>query len=103
MSNYVLGSYSASLLLLFVCIMCIRMAVHNSKNISTFRNLVRLFGIVPGFAGVLFGIYMQFKLENSEAFTVMTAWILLELGAVQLLYILKKYEKDLSGAPDPVN
>jgi hypothetical protein len=103
MSNYVIGSYSAALLLLFLCIIFLRMAVHNPTSISTFRILIRLFGIVPGFGGVLFGLYMQFKLNNPDSFPIMTAWLLLELGAVQLLYILKRHETALAGSPDSVN
>lgn len=103
MNIYVVASYSASLLLLFLCIIFVRMGVHNNQAIPTFRNLVRIFGIFPGFAGVLFGIYLQFKIEGAQAFSVMTSWLLLEIGSVQLLNILKKYEQDLSGGPEPVN
>ena len=103
MNIYVFASYSASLLLLFLCIMFLRIGVQNTQSIPTFRILIRLFGILPGFAGVLFGIYLQFKIEGREAFSVMTAWLLLEIGSVQLLNILKKYEEVLPGKSDPVN
>ncbi len=103
MSNYVIGSYSAALLLLFLNVIFVRMGVHNPASLSTFRILVRIFGIVPGFAGVLFGLYMQFKLNNPDSFPIMTAWLILELGAVQLLYILKKFETASAGSTEPVN
>jgi len=103
MSNYVIGSYSAALLLLFLCIIFLRMAVHNPSTLSTFRILIRIFGIVPGFGGVLFGLYLQFKLNNPDAFPIMTAWLLLELGSVQLLYILKRHETVLAGSPESVD
>ena len=103
MSNYVIGSYSAALLLLFLNVIFLRMAVHNPNSLSTFRILIRMFGILPGFAGVLFGLYLQFKLNNPDSFPVMTAWLILELGAVQLLSILKRHESVLSGNPESVD
>ncbi len=103
MSNYVIGSYSAALLLLFLNVIFLRMAVHNPNALGTFRILIRIFGIVPGFGGVLFGLYFQFKLNNPDSFPIMTAWLLLELGAVQLLNILKRHESVLAGNPETVN
>jgi len=103
MSNYVIGSYSAALLLLFLNVIFLRMAVHNPNSLGTFRILIRIFGIVPGFGGVLFGLYLQFKLNNPDSFPIMTAWLILELGAVQLLQILKKFVSVSAGSPESVN
>ena len=103
MSNYVIGSYSASLLLLFLNVIFLRMGVHNPSSLSTFRILIRMFGILPGFAGVLFGLYLQFKHGSPDSFPVMTAWLILELGAVQLLNVMKKHESLLTGRSEPVN
>lgn len=103
MSNYIIGSYSASLLLLFLNVIFLRMGIHNPGSLGTFRILIRLFGILPGFAGVLFGLYLQFKLNSPDSFPVMTAWLILELGAVQLLNILKKHESLLTGKSEPIN
>ena len=101
MENYVTISYSLSLILLFLCVIFVRIAANKNEYISTARYLLRLFGVVPGFIGVILGIYLQLRLKDPAGIMVMTAWLILELGSVQLLNILKKLEKELAGSSEP--
>ena len=85
--QYATLAYAACLIILFVCILFIRVAV----------------GVLPGFVGVIFGIYVQFVLSNPSGLAIMSGGLLLEIGSVQLLYILKKYEQGSHVKSEPVN
>ncbi|MGI9553980.1 MAG: hypothetical protein ACR2NC_03560 [Thermodesulfobacteriota bacterium] len=96
-------AYSVCLIILFFCILLIRIAIDKNKYIKYVRYIIRLIGVLPGFVGVLFGIYVLFMLNNRAGLAIMSGGLILEIGSVQLLYILKKYDQDLSVKPDPVN
>ena len=96
-------SYAASLIILFVCIFLLRVSVTRAGFIKPAGYIIRLIGVLPGFLGVIYGIYVQFVLNDPSGLAVMSAALLLEVGCVQLLYILKRYEKDLLVKSEPVN
>ncbi|MGI9534964.1 MAG: hypothetical protein ACR2NW_08425 [Thermodesulfobacteriota bacterium] len=101
--HYATLAYAVCLMILFLCILFIRIAVDKSKYIKYVRYLIRIIGVIPGFIGVLLGIYVMFILNNRSGFAIMSGGLLLEIGSVQLLYILKKHEQGLSVESEPVN
>lgn len=101
--HYATLAYAACLIILFICILLIRIAVDKRGYIKHARYLIRLIGVLPGFIGVIFGIYVQFVLSNPSGLAIMSGGLLLEIGSVQLLYILKKYEQGLHVKSEPVN
>ena len=91
MNIYVLIGYAASLLLLFTNIMFFVTAYTNRKYLNTMQWAMRLLGILPGFLGVLIGIYIFIQSNGgSNGIAIMSAFLILELGTVQLINILKK-------------
>ena len=96
-------SFAASLIIVFVCILVIRIAITNTGYIRHAGYLIRLIGVLPGFLGVIYGIYVQFVLNNPSGIAVMSAALLLEIASVQLLYILKRYENGLPVKSEPVD
>jgi hypothetical protein len=82
-------SYIAALILLFVCI-SITSGVGKITDVIA-RRLIIGFGVVPGAVGVIYGFLLAFTSENSEIFlSVISAWLLLEIGAIQLNKIINK-------------
>jgi len=95
-------SYAAALIIMFVCILIIRIAVTKLSFFKYAGYLIRLIGVLPGFLGVIYGIYVHFVLNNPSGLAIMSAALLLEIGSVQLLYILKRLKKDLPVNSEPV-
>ena len=82
-------SYIAALILLFVCI-SITSGVGKITDVIA-RRLIIGVGVVPGVVGVIYGFLLAFTSENSEIFSsVISAWLLLEIGAIQLNKIINK-------------
>ena len=100
---YATIAYAVFLIILFLCILLIRIAIDKTGYIRYIRYLIRLIGVLPGFLGVLYGIYVLFMLNNRAGLAIMSGGLLLELGSVQLLSILKKYEQELLVKSEPVN
>ena len=99
MNIYVLIGYAASLLLLFINIMFFVTAYTNRKYLNTMQWAMRLLGILPGFLGVLIGIYIFIQSNGgSKGIAIMSAFLILELGTVQLLNILKKLDNANEGS-----
>ena len=101
--QYATIAYAICLIILFSCIMFIRIAIDKKNYIKYIRYLIRIIGVLPGFLAVLLGIYILIMEDNRAGLAVMSGGLLLEIGSVQLLYILKKYEEDLLVKSDPVN
>ena len=101
MDKYIITSYTISLILLFLCVLLLRIAANKNKYLQLVRHLIRVFGVLPGFIGVFAGIYLQLKFKDPGGFAVMTAWLILELGSVQTLNILRTIENKLPGTSDP--
>jgi hypothetical protein len=81
--------YIAALILLFVCI-SITSGVGKITDVIA-RRLIIGVGVVPGVVGVIYGFLLAFTSENSEIFlSVISAWLLLEIGAIQLNKIINK-------------
>lgn len=68
----------------------LRAAYSSPGNVVIYQWVLRITGVVPGFAGVLWGIYIHFISGGTDGMTIMTAWLILELGSVQLLNLMKK-------------
>ena len=94
MDKYVVVSYALSLMLLFINILCFHIAFIKRNRSKLLQWIIRLIGVIPGFIGVLLGIYIFIKTNGEpKGIAIMSAFLLLELGSVQLLNILKKLEK----------
>ena len=96
-------AYAAALIILFLCILFLRIALTRAGYVKYAGYLIRLIGVLPGFLGVIYGIYIHFVLKNPSGLAVMSAALLLEIGCVQLLHILKRYEQGLPADSGPVN
>jgi hypothetical protein len=83
MNKVAIVSYAGALFLLFLCIhLCIR---DSKRHDNLFGTLIMVFGMIPGLAGALYGVYLFLTLENrAQGLADMTAWLLLELGAFEL-------------------
>lgn len=94
MNKYVVAAYALSLILLFTNILCLNIAFTKRNRLKLMQWTIRLIGVIPGFIGVLVGIYILIK-SNGETngIAIMSAFLILELGSVQLLNILKKLEQ----------
>ena len=90
---YATIAYGAGLMVLFTCILFVRIGMEKVAYTRYLKYAIRLFGILPGFVAVIYGIYVQFFLNGSYGLAIMSAGLLLEIGAVQLLQILKKIEE----------
>ena len=95
-------SYATCLTMLFLCILFLRIALTNINYIKHAGYLIRIIGVLPGFVGVIYGAYLQFILNNPSGWAIMSGCLLLEIGSVQLLYILKKYKQYLDVKSEPV-
>jgi hypothetical protein len=87
-NNLAIVSYGGALILLYLCILLYSLACKRGEDI--FKNLIIAFGMVPGFIGVIYGFTLVLKPGNSaQGIGVMTAWLLLEMGAIQLKQLIK--------------
>ena len=83
-------SYITALILLFVCI-SITSGVGKITDVIARRLIIGVGVVVPGVVGVIYGFLLAFTSENSEVFlSVISAWLLLEIGAIQLKKIINK-------------
>jgi hypothetical protein len=84
-------SYAAALFLLYACILLYALACKYRRNI--FRNLITAFGMLPGVVGVIYGFFVILSTGNSaQGLGIMTAWLLLEMGALQLKQLTENIE-----------
>lgn len=91
MEQYIYLSYIASLLLLFTGIILLKRAYQNPSSSGFYQWFLRLTGIIPGFAGVIWGVYLQITNEGIDGLVIMSAWLVLQLGSVQILSLMKKF------------
>ena len=91
MNNYILLSYFLSLFLLFIGIILLKLAYSSPKNCNLYQWIIRLIGVLPGFIGVIAGVYLHFRNGGLDGMSIMTAWLILELGSVQILNLMKKF------------
>lgn len=81
-------SYATALILLYLCILLFYRAHKNDKQV--YHLLLNIFGMLPGFGFVLYGFYLFLTLaDRTQGLAVLTAGLLLEMGALQLKQILK--------------
>lgn len=92
--------YAACLTILFFCILSLRMAFSNARYVKYSRYFIRAAGVLPGFLGVLYGIYLHFILNDPSGLALMSGSLLLEVACVQLLYVLKKHDQGLNADTD---
>lgn len=91
MNSHILLSYLISLVLLFIGILLLKAAYSDPGNSVRYQWMLRITGVLPGFLGVLFGIYTYFIAGGTDGLTIMTAWLILELGSVQILNLMKRF------------
>lgn len=88
MNNAVLVSYASALILLYFCVLLYTLACKRGEN--PYAKLIVAFGMMPGLAGVVYGFYLFLTLEDrTQGLAVMTAWLLVEIGALQLKRLIK--------------
>ena len=88
MNNAVIVSYASALILLYFCVLLYSLACKYSGSLYT--RLIVMSGMLPGLAGVIYGFYLFLTLEDrTQGLAVMTAWLLLEMGAMQLKRLVK--------------
>lgn len=88
-SNIAIISYGGALILLYLCILIYSQACKRQGNIH--RNLITVVGVVPGLIGVIYGFSLMLKTENTAmGIGILTAWLLLEMGAIQLKRLIQK-------------
>lgn len=92
--------YAICLIILFFCILSLRMAFKNAGYIKYCRYFIRAIGVLPGFLGVLYGVYLQFILNDPSGLIIMSGSLLLEVASVQLLYVLNKHNQNLDAGSD---
>ena len=89
MNSIVVMSYASALILLYVCVLLYSLACRYGKN--PYRRLIVAFGMLPGIAGVVYGACLFLTPgDRTQGLAVMTAWMLLEAGALQFKQLLKK-------------
>ena len=89
MNNPVIVSYASALILLYVCIMLFSQARKHGDNL--YKRLIVACGMLPGLAGVFYGFYLFLTLpDRTQGLAVMSAWLLLELGALQLKQLVNR-------------
>ena len=93
MDTTIIISYGGPLILLYLCIL---LFIEGTKRQHIlFDRLLFAFGMVPGLLGVLYGFYLFLALEQRQAgLGILTAWLLLEMGALQLRQALKRMIKN---------
>ena len=83
MNNAVIVSYASALILLYFCVLLYSLACKHGGSLYT--KLITMSGMLPGLVGVIYGFYLFLTLEDrTQGLAVMTAWLLLEMGALQL-------------------
>lgn len=83
MNNVVVVSYASALILLYCCVLLFSLACKHGA--SPYAKLIITFGMLPGLAGIVYGFYLFLTLvDRTQGLAVMTAWLLLEMGALQL-------------------
>ena len=88
MINAVVVSYASALILLYFCVLLYSQACKHGE--SPYTKLIIAFGMLPGFAGVVYGFYLFLTLaDRAQGLAVMTAWLMLEMGALQLKRLVK--------------
>jgi len=93
MNNIAIISYSGALILLYLCILLYSQAC--SRQGKIFINMITVFGMVPGLIGVIYGLFLILKTgDTAQGLGIMTAWLLLELGALQLKQLIQKGRTD---------
>jgi hypothetical protein len=86
-------SYTTALILLFVCV-SITSGVGKITDVIA-RRLIIGVGVVPGVVGVIYGFLLAFTSGNSKiSLGVISAWLLLEIGAIQLKNIINKIQSN---------
>lgn len=88
MDTIIVISYGGSLILLYLCILIFTEGLKR-QNIL-FDRLLVVFGMVPGLIGVLYGFYVTLE-QRQVGLGILTASLLLEMGALQLRQAYKKY------------
>ena len=88
MNEAVILSYASALILLYICILVF--AALGNKSALVARNLIMGVGVIPGLIGVVYGFSLVFIQTNiGVVLSVLVAWLLLELGALQLTWLIK--------------
>ena len=92
MITIIIISYGGALILLYLCIL---LFIKGFKNYNILYNYLLLaFGMVPGFFGVVYGFYLFLIMEQRQiGLGIMAAWLLLELGTLQLRQFYIKHSK----------
>jgi hypothetical protein len=82
-------------LLITLLYLCILLFIKGFKDHNILYNRILLFfGMVLGFFGVVYGFYLFLTLEQRQiGIGVMSAWLMLELGALQLRQFYIKHSK----------
>jgi hypothetical protein len=92
MENYLSLSYALALILTVLCILIFSSTFNKKGRLGVI--LISIFGIYTGLGGVLWSVSFLFRdEENPQVFGLMSAWLLLEAGAVQLSQVMKKLNK----------
>ncbi len=94
LEGYIFFAYFASLCLLFINIVFLRKVYKNVKRYTLYLWAVRILGILPGFAGVIWGITIYVKKQNIDGFIIMTPWLILEAGSLQILIFMNELVKN---------
>jgi hypothetical protein len=88
MNNAVIVSYASALILLYFCVLLYSLACKHGEGL--YAKLIGMSGVLPGVTGVIYGFYLFLTLEDRrQGLAVMTAWLLLEMGALQLKRLAK--------------
>ena len=89
MDKTIIISYAGPLILLYLCILIF---IEGSKRQNIlFDRLLLVSGMVPGLLGVLYGFYLFLTPEQHQlGLGILTAWLLLEMGALQLRQALRR-------------
>ena len=88
MNNAVIVSYASALILLYFCVLLYTQACKHGE--SPYTKLLIAFGMLPGLVGVVYGFYLFLTLgDRTQGLAVMTAWLLLEMGVMQLKRLVK--------------
>lgn len=81
--------FFAALFLLSLCALSVNVGTREPKRARATRWALAVFGIAPGFAMVIWGALMQFAGART-GLGVLSAGLLLEMGALQLWEVLKR-------------
>jgi hypothetical protein len=85
-------SFAVALILLVLCILIFASVSQHRANLG--RWLIVVFGVLPGFVGVVYAFTQLFTCEDSaQSVVTMSPWLLLEMGALQLTRLVKRNGK----------